>query len=232
MDNILTVHDVRKSYGNNLALDGLSFDVPPNQIAGLLGPNGSGKTTIIKLINTLITDYTGEITVCDHRPGIESKKLVSYLPDNPIMRPDLKIKTTVDMYADFYADFDRTKAFAMLDAMKLEPGMRVKSLSKGMKEKLMLTLVMSRAARLYIFDEPIAGVDPAARDVILNTILKNFSNGASLLISTHLIGDVENILDRVLFIREGRIILDEPADSLREREGKSIDQIFREGFRC
>lgn len=232
MDSILTVKNVRKSYGKKLALDGLSFDIAPNQIVGLLGPNGSGKTTVIKLINTLITDYEGEILICGNPPGIESKKQISYLPDKPFLRSDLKIKTAVDMYADFYADFDRKKALQMLGTMKLEPDMRIKSLSKGMTEKLQLVLVMSRAAKLYIFDEPIAGVDPAARDFILETIIKNFIDGASLLISTHLISDVEKFLDRALFIREGKIILDEQADSLREREGKSIDQIFREGFKC
>jgi len=232
MDNILTVSGVSKYYGKKLALDDLSFTLPPNQIAGLLGPNGSGKTTIIKLINTLITDYTGEITICGLKPGKESKRYVSYLPDRTFLREDLKIKTAVAMYADFFADFDRVKAMEMIAACKLEAGMRIKALSKGMKEKLCLCLVMSRAARLYIFDEPIAGVDPAARDVILETILKNFADGASLLISTHLIGDVESILDRVLFIRDGRIVLDDMADTLRERRGISIDRIFREGFKC
>ena len=232
MNTILSVKNVRKSYGRKLALDGLSFEIAPNQIVGLLGPNGSGKTTIIKLINTLITDYTGEILVCGKPPGIESKKQVSYLPDRPFLRSDLRIKTVVDMYADFFADFDKTKALQMLETMLLEPTARIKSLSKGMKEKLQLVLVMSRVAKLYIFDEPIAGVDPAARDVILNTIIKNFSDGASMLISTHLISDVENVLDRVLFIRDGKIVADDTADNLRGREGKSIDRIFREGFKC
>ena len=232
MNPILTVRNVRKLYGKTPALNGLNFEIEPNQMVGLLGPNGSGKTTIIKLINTLITDYTGDIRVCGHTLGLESKKLVSYLPDRPFLRTDLKIHTTLNMYADFYDDFDKIKARQMLAAMKLEPGMRIKTLSKGMKEKLQLTLVMCRAARLYVLDEPIAGVDPAARDFILETILKNFIDGASLLISTHLISDVENILDRALFIRDGKIILDEMAEALREREGKSIDQIFREGFKC
>ena len=232
MDSILSVKNVRKSYGSKPALNGLSFEIAPNQIVGLLGPNGSGKTTVIKLINTLITDYTGEILVCGKAPGIESKRLVSYLPDRPFLRSDLKIGTVVDMYADFYADFDRAKARQMLDAFQLEPKTRIKSLSKGTKEKLQLVLVMSRVAKLYIFDEPIAGVDPAARDVILNTIIKNFTDGASMLISTHLISDVENVLDRVLFIRDGKIVADDTADNMREREGKSIDRIFREGFKC
>jgi ABC-2 type transport system ATP-binding protein len=231
-DQILQIENVGKSYGRKPALTGLSFTIGPNQIVGLLGPNGSGKTTLLKLVNTLITDYSGKIRVCGHPPGLESKKLVSYLPDKPFLRADLKIRTAVDMYKDFYEDFDRNKALEMLKTMRLEPDMRIQTLSKGMREKFQLALVMSRAARLYVFDEPIAGVDPAARDVILETIIKNFVDGASLLISTHLISDVENILDRVLFIREGRIVLDENADKLREEHGKSIDQIFREGFRC
>lgn len=232
MESILKVNNVRKNYGKKTALNGLSFNIEPNQIVGLLGPNGSGKTTIIKLINTLITDYAGEISICGNSPGIESKKLVSYLPDKPFLRNDLKIKTAIDMYADFYVDFNRGKAYEMLKSMKLEPKMRIKSLSKGMTEKLQLVLVMSRAAKLYIFDEPIAGVDPAARDFILGTIIKNFIDDASLLISTHLISDVEQILDRALFIREGKIIIDDLTDNLRERGGKSIDQIFREEFKC
>jgi len=231
MNNILTVKEVRKNYGKIQALNGLSFDIPPNQTVGLLGPNGSGKTTLIKLINTLITAYSGEILVCGHPLGIESKKLISYLPDRPFLRGDLKIITAIEMYADFFADFDKIKAVEMIKSMKLSENMRIKSLSKGMGEKLQLSLVMSRNAKLYIFDEPIAGVDPAARDTILEMIMRNFADGASLLLSTHLIGDVENILDRVLFIRDGEIVLDGLADDLREKEGKSIDRIFREGFR-
>lgn len=232
MESTLIIKDVVKRYGKMPALNGLSFTIEPGQIVGLLGPNGSGKTTLIKLINTLMTDYTGEILVCGHKPGIESKKRVSYLPDLNFLRTDLKIKTTLSMFSDFFADFDREKAVGMLEAMQLDPNQRVSALSKGMKEKLQLVLVMSRAAKLYILDEPIAGVDPAARDIILETILKNFNKDASLLISTHLISDVENILDRVLFIRDGKIILDGMADNLREERGLSVDQIFREGFKC
>jgi len=232
VDNILSVLGVTKRYGKTLALENVNFHIQPNQIVGLLGPNGSGKTTLIKLISTLITDYEGKIQICGYSPGLESKQWVGYLPDGPYLRNDLKVYTTIDMYADFYDDFDKPKAMQMLTTMALEPGMRVKTLSKGMKEKLQLVLVMSRSAKLYLLDEPIAGVDPATRDIILETILKNFMNGASLLISTHLITDVENILDRVLFIRNGRIILDELADNIREHSGKSIDQVFREEFKC
>jgi len=232
VDNILSISGVTKNYGKTLALDDVSFSIQPNQIVGLLGPNGSGKTTLIKLITTLITDYKGEILICGYPPGLESKKLVSYLPDKPFLRGDLKVDTATDMYADFYEDFDRGKARQMLAAMDLEPGMRVKTLSKGMQEKLQLALVMSRSARLFLLDEPIAGVDPAARDFILETILKHFIDGASLLITTHLIADVESLLDRVLFIQKGRIAIDGLADMVREQHGKSIDQLFREEYKC
>ncbi|GHU95533.1 ABC transporter ATP-binding protein [Clostridia bacterium] len=232
MENILSVRDVRKSYPKNPALDGVSFDVGAGQIVGLLGPNGSGKTTLIKIINTLITNYTGEILVCGRPLGRESKAAISYLPDCEYLRRDMSIASLLDMYTDFFPDFDKAKGAELVRVMNLEANKRVRQLSKGMKEKLQLALTMSRRAKLYIFDEPIAGVDPAARDFILDTIIRNYNDKGSVLFSTHLISDVEGIISRAVFIKEGKIILDQDADSLRGERGQSIDQIFREEFKC
>ncbi|GHV08072.1 ABC transporter ATP-binding protein [Clostridia bacterium] len=232
METILSVRDVRKNYPKTPALKGVSFDVAPGQIVGLLGPNGSGKTTLIKIINTLITDYTGEILVCGRPLGRESKAAISYMPDCEYLRRDMTIASILNMYVDFYPDFDLAKAQSLLQMMSLEQNKRVRQLSKGMKEKLQLALTMSRRAKLYIFDEPIAGVDPAARDFILDTIIRNYNDQGSILFSTHLISDVEGIISRAIFIKEGTIILDQDTDSLRAERGQSIDQIFREDFKC
>jgi len=231
-DLILQVKNVSKSYMKNKALDGVSFDVCAGQTVGLLGPNGSGKTTLIKIINTLITDYSGEILVCGNKLGIESKKNISYLPDVEFLRTDMKINSTVSLYKDFFDDFDVVKAKEMLKIVNLEKNMQIREMSKGMREKFQLVLTMARKAKLYIFDEPIAGVDPAARDFILETIIKNYNEEGAILFSTHLISDVEPILSRVLFLKNGRIIIDGDVDDLRESRKKSIDQIFREEFKC
>jgi ABC-2 type transport system ATP-binding protein len=232
MSTILKVANVSKSYGGRAALDNASFEIESGQIVGLLGPNGSGKTTLIKIINSLITNYTGTIEMCGMPLGKEAKALISYLPDTEFLRTDIKISTAVDMYSDFFADFDRNKAAEMIRLFGLQPNMKIGTLSKGMKEKLQLVLVMSRKAMLYIFDEPIAGVDPAARDVILETILTNYNEEGAILFSTHLISDVESILSHAVFIRDGRIVFSREADSLREERGMSIDKIFREEFKC
>ena len=228
---ILSICEVSKSYLKKKALDNVSFDLYKGQIVGLLGPNGSGKTTLIKIINTLITDYTGEVLVCGNKPGVQTKKFVSYLPDVEFLRADMKIKTAIGMYGDFFGDFDKMKANEMIKIVKLEESMRINSLSKGMREKLQLVLTMARRAKLYIFDEPIAGVDPAARDFILETIIKNYNEEGAILFSTHLISDVEPILNRAIFIKEGQVIIDGDVNALREERKSSIDQIFREEFR-
>lgn len=231
-ENILSVRNVSKRYPKTEALTDVSLELGAGQITGLLGPNGSGKTTLIKIINTLITDHTGEVTVCGKPLGVGSKALVSYLPDLEFLRKDMKIASILDMYADFFADFDLAKAREMIGLVGLREEARVRTLSKGMHEKLQLVLTMSRKAMLYIFDEPIAGVDPAARDYILDTIIRNYNEQGAILFSTHLISDVEGVISRAVFLQNGRVILDGEADALRAEHGKSIDQIFREAFRC
>ena len=229
---ILTVKNVSKSYASHQALTDVSMTIEKGQIVGLLGPNGSGKTTLIKIINTLITEYTGEILICGSKPGIPTKKRVSYLPDADFLRKDISIRGAVSMYADLFADFDKTKCAEMLKVVKLDPKMRISTLSKGMKEKLHLVLTMARQASLYVFDEPIAGVDPAARDFILDTIIKNYNEDGAILFSTHLIGDVEAVLSHFVFIKEGRIVMSGDTDETREKTGQSIDRLFREEFKC
>lgn len=232
MNSILTIRNVSKQYPGKTALDNVNFEVHAGQIVGLLGPNGSGKTTLIKIINTLITNYTGEVLVCGQPLGIQSKAVLSYLPDLEFLRKDMKISSLLSMYGDFFSDFDKTKAQEMLKLVGLLESAKVRTLSKGMNEKLQLVLTMSRKAMLYIFDEPIAGVDPAARDFILETIIRNYNEQGAILFSTHLISDVEGVISRAIFIKDGRVILNAEADALRAERGKSIDQIFREEFRC
>ncbi len=232
MEAVLQVTEVKKSYRRNEVLRGVSFAIYPGQIVGLLGPNGSGKTTLIKIINTLITDYKGDVTVVGNPIGISSKRVISYLPDTSFVRPEFRISRMLDFYTDFFPDFDRAKAVEMLTAVGLEQTAFIKTLSKGMQEKLQLVLTMARQAKLYIFDEPIAGVDPAARDFILNTIIRNYSENAAILFSTHLISDAEPILSRVLFLKDGQIYINDDADALRESRGMSIDKVFREEYKC
>lgn len=232
MDSILSVQNICKSYPGKTALSNVSFEVGAGQIVGLLGPNGSGKTTLIKIINTLITNYTGEVRVCGQPLGIHSKAKISYLPDADFLRKDMRIATLVRMYGDFFADFDQVKAREMLKLVNLQENSTVRTLSKGMNEKLQLVLTMSRKAMLYVFDEPIAGVDPAARDFILETIIRNYNEQGAILFSTHLISDVEGVITRAVFLKDGSVILDGEADALRAERGKSIDQIFREEFKC
>ncbi len=234
MAELLRVEHLTKRYDKNgvPALDDVSVNIEAGHIVGLLGPNGSGKTTLIKLINGLLSVDEGSILIDGNAPGVESKAIVSYLPDRPCLSMDQNIEEAIDFYADFYADFDRERAEGMLASLGIGKKARIKTLSKGAKEKVQLILVMSRRARLYVLDEPIAGVDPAARDFIIRTIISNYEPDASVLLSTHLISDVENILDDVIFIRDGKIILQESAESLRERQGKSLDAYFREVFAC
>ncbi len=232
MKPILECRNLTKKYGNFSALSSLDLTLEKGQIIGLLGPNGSGKTTLIKLINGLITPTEGSVLISGLTPGPESKELVSYLPDRTYLNRHMRVREIVDFYMDFYKDFSMERAFSMLDSLDIDPRARLSSLSRGTREKVQLVLVMSRQAGLYVLDEPLGGVDPAARDYILHTILTNYSEDASILISTHLIADIENILDRVLFLQKGHLALNASVDEIRGEYGKSVDTLFREVFKC
>ena len=232
MSYILECRKLTKRYGHVTALDNVSFSLESGHVVGLLGPNGSGKTTLIKLINELLTPSEGELLVDGHKPGRESKAVVSYLPDATYLDMNDTVDSVINMFVDFYADFDKARAYEMLARLNVNPHDSLKTMSKGTKEKVQLILVMSRKAKLYVLDEPIAGVDPAARDYILKIIMDNYNPGSTILISTHLIADIEGILDEVLFIREGRILLQSSKDEIVKTQGKTVDQYFREVFAC
>lgn len=223
---------VTKKYGVKVALDDVNLTIEKGKIIGLLGPNGSGKTTLIKLLNDLLVPNSGEILIQENHPGVETKKIISYLPERTYLNFNMKIKEVIQYFKDFYEDFREEVAYELLKKLDINPDDKLKTLSKGMKEKVQLILVMSRKAQLYILDEPIGGVDPAARNYILDTILKNFNEEATIIISTHLISDIEKILDEVIFIKKGKIVLHESSDQLRDESGKSIDGYFREEFKC
>ena len=229
--SLLRLEHVQKNYGKTEALSGVNLDIQPGRIVGLLGPNGSGKTTIIKLINGLLQPTSGQVLINGEKPSPKTKKAVSYLPDTTYLCDNMKIKEVFAMFKDFYSDFDEEKANHLLEDLNLDEKSRLKNLSKGNKEKVQLILVMSRKADLYILDEPIGGVDPAARDYILKTIIQNRSENSSVLISTHLISDIEDILDDVIFIKDGEILLQEDANELRRKHDNTIDHIFRDQFR-
>ena len=224
---ILEIKNLNKSFDEKQILNNISFSIDNGKIVGLLGKNGSGKTTILKLINDLLTIDSGEISICNKPVGVESKALISYLPERTYLDPSKTIDQVFKFFEDFYTDFDRTKAEKLLKDLDLDVNAKLSKMSKGMKEKIQLILVMSRRAKLYILDEPLGGVDPSTREYILKTILANFGDDSSLLITTHLIADVEKILDEVIFIDKGKIILNENADKLRSKHKASIDEIFR-----
>jgi ABC-2 type transport system ATP-binding protein len=224
--------NLSKNYGTFTALDGVNIKLQSGRVTGLLGPNGSGKTTLIKLVNGLLQASAGSISVCGNPVGPQSKALVSYLPDRICLDPFMKVRDTLDFYADFYADFDRDSALTMLNDLHLDPAKRIKTLSKGNQEKVQLILVMSRQAQLYLLDEPIGGVDPAARDYIINTILANYNKNAAVLISTHLIQDVEQVLDDIIFLKNGKVVLEGSAHDIRVEKSTTIDALFREVFKC
>ncbi|MBO5424498.1 MAG: ABC transporter ATP-binding protein [Lachnospiraceae bacterium] len=233
MSNIVEINGLHKQYSKKkVVFHNLNLNLESGKIIGLLGPNGSGKTTLIKLLAGLLKEEKGSVTIGGHQVGHESKAIVSYLPERTYLNENLKVKQVINIFKDFYADFDEARAYHMMDLLKIDTNMIIKKLSKGNKEKVQLIMVMSRRAKLYLLDEPIAGVDPAARDYIIETILSNFDSEASILISTHLISDIENILDDVIFIKDGNIVCHQDADSLRQEKGQSIDEIFREVFRC
>ena len=232
MAPIVQCMGLTKTYGGKLALNQIYLNLERGRIIGLLGPNGSGKTTMIKLMNGLLKPTAGEILINGQRPGIETKFSISYLPERTYLQPGMKVMEIVQYFQDFYPDFQVDRAYDMLARLQIQPYERLKNLSKGTKEKVQLILVMSRNADLYVLDEPIAGVDPASRDYILHTIVANYNRNATILLSTHLISDVENILDEVVFIRQGNIILQAGAEQIRRNEGKSVDRFFREVFAC
>lgn len=229
---ILECENLSKNYGSVKALDNLTLKIESGKIVGLLGPNGHGKTTLIKTLSCLLSKDKGKVLIDGKRIGVGTKKIVSYLPERSYLSPEMKIKEVVSFFQEFYEDFDAKKADAMLGELSLDKESKLKSLSKGNREKVQLIMVMSRKAKLYLLDEPMGGVDPAARDYILKTIISNYSEDATVIISTHLIQDVEQILDEVVFLKEGKVMLHSDVDELRMEKEKSVDALFREVFSC
>ena len=231
-DTLLRLQDVSKRFGKKTALDHISLEIAPGRMVGLLGSNGSGKSTLIKLINGLLVPSSGQIFICGQAPGPETKAIVSYLPERTYFADWMTALQLLAFFGDFYDDFDRGAAVQMMQRLGIQPKQQIKQMSKGTREKVQLILVMSRKAKLYLLDEPIGGVDPATRDYILSTIISNYNPEAAVVISTHLIADVEHILADVAFLSRGHLLLQSSADDLRAREGKSVDAVFREVFRC
>jgi ABC-2 type transport system ATP-binding protein len=232
METLLQIQNVSKFYGSKKVLSDVNLNLKSGKIIGLLGPNGSGKTTLIKILNGLLKEYEGNITIDGKEIGVHSKEIISYLPDEPYFENWMTTTDALNLFKDMYKDFDYEKATSLMSRMNLEKGVKIKELSKGMKEKFQLALVMSRKAKLYILDEPIGGVDPAARDFILDVILNNYEQDATILLSTHLISDIEKIFDEVIFLKNGSIVLHEDSEELRMQRQLSIDEIFREEFKC
>ncbi|MBR3124656.1 MAG: ABC transporter ATP-binding protein [Mogibacterium sp.] len=228
----IEINNLTKNFGDLTALDDVTVSLEQGQIVGLLGPNGSGKTTLIKILNGLLQPTSGSVTINGYAPGVETKEVVAYLPDRNALPDYMTASQLMDIYEDFFEDFDRLKAEAMVDDLGINRRQTMKKMSKGTKEKLQLCLVMARQAEVYLLDEPIGGVDPATRDYILRTIISNYNENAVVLISTHLIADVESVLDDVVFIKEGRVVLHKAADEIREEKGESVDKLFREVFKC
>lgn len=229
---LVNIKNLSKSYGDKTILNNINLTITNGKIVGLLGKNGAGKTTLIKLINDLLTPTEGKILINGKSVGVETKKIISYLPERTYLNKQMKVTEVLDYFSDFYDNFDKVKALKLLKDLDLDVNMNLSKMSKGMQEKVQLVLVMSRRADLYILDEPLGGVDPATRDYILDTILSNFKEDASVIISTHLISDIERILDEVVFIDKGKIILQSGADKLRTKENASIDEVFRRMFKC
>lgn len=232
METVLECKSLRKQYGKKIALKNIDLQIPTGSIVGLLGPNGSGKTTLLKLAAGLLTPSSGEIIACGYKPGVESKALVAYQPDKVYLNDWMNVEQLIKMMMDFYPNFNKDKADDMLKRLNIEPGEKLKTMSKGTKEKVQLILTMSREVNLYILDEPIGGVDPAARDYILNTIINNYKEDATVIISTHLINDVEPVLNHIIFLKEGAVVRQGDVDDIREETGMSIDALFREEFKC
>ena len=229
---LVQIKGLSKQYSGKLALKEVNLNIESGRIIGLLGPNGAGKTTLIKILNGLLQPDAGTVLINGNKPGVITKSEVSYLPDRPYFGDWMRVQDVFRLFQDFYWDFDRERAAAMCKALGIDESAKIKTLSKGMKEKVQLILVMSRSAKLYLLDEPIAGVDPAARDLIMDTILSNYNPDSTVIISTHLIGDIERVLDEAIFLRDGQVVLHDTTDAIREREGKSVDELFRDMFRA
>lgn len=232
MSEFIKIQDLNKKYGKKQVLKEVNLTLHGGQIVGLLGPNGSGKTTLIKVLNGLLKEYDGDVQIDQQAIGIHSKKIISYLPDEPYFENWMTTSDALNLFVDMYDDFDLNKALSLMERMDIEKKVKIKELSKGMKEKFQLILVMSRKARIYILDEPLGGIDPAARELILDTILNNYAEDALVLLSTHLIADIEKIFDEVIFIKNGEIILHENSEDLRMKRQASINDIFKEEFKC
>ncbi len=232
MNELLKINNVNKRYGHFKALNNVSLTLSEGKIIGLLGPNGSGKTTLIKIINGLLKEYDGEILINGNKIGEKTRKIISYLPDENYFQDWMYVRDVLGIFSDLYEDFDKENCLLLMKRFNLDKNMKIKAMSKGMKEKFQLSLVMSRKAKIYILDEPIAGVDPAAREVILDVILNNYEKDSLVLISTHLISDLETIFDDVIFLKEGKVVLHQETEELRMQRKQSIDEAFREVFRC
>ena len=228
----IEIENLTKAFGTKVALDGVTLSLEKGQIVGLLGPNGSGKTTMIKILTGLLTPNSGEVRINGMKPGVETKEVVAYLPDRNALPDYMTSEQLIRMYSDFFVDFNKEKAERMLSELGVDMKQEMRRMSKGTKEKLQLCLVMAREADVYLLDEPIGGVDPATRDYILKTIISNYNEEAVVVISTHLIQDIESVLDDVIFLKEGRVVLHEQADAIREEKGESVDKVFREVFKC
>lgn len=231
MNHLVSVKDIHKRYGNTEALAGISLEIPKGTIVGLLGPNGSGKTTLIKILMGLLSDYEGQVMIDGVLPGEDANQHIAYLPDKSHIPTWFTATEAIDFFADFYGDFSKERAYEMLESMAIPLKKKIKSLSRGMQEKVSLALVMSRRAKLYILDEPIGAVDPASRDFIMETILKNYVEESSILLSSHIISDIESVLDRAIFLKQGKVIMDDEADHIRIENQKSLDELFREVFK-
>ncbi len=229
MSEIISIKDLKKSYGKNLVLDGVNLNLVKNQIIGLLGPNGCGKTTLIKTMTGLIKDYEGEILIDGQKPGVHTKSIIAYLPEKSYLPDWMRPVDAIKYFSDFYKDFDSVKAERMMNDFMLDRKQKIKTMSKGQQEKISLILVMCRRAQLYILDEPLGGVDPAAREAILDLIMKNYSENATVLMSTHLIHDIEPVLDRALMISQGKVVLNESVENIKN-DGKTVEDIFKEVF--
>lgn len=230
--NLIEIRSLTKNYGKKQALKNVNLSIQGGKIVGLLGPNGSGKTTLIKVLNGLLKDYSGRVEIDGQSPNQYTRSIISYLPDESYFQNWMKASDALSLFHDMYADFDIEKCMQLMKRMDLHPTMKIKTMSKGMKEKFQLALVMSRNAMVYVLDEPIGGVDPAARDLILEIILNSYSQDSLVLISTHLIRDIETIFDEVIFIKEGEVVLHQNSEELRKEKGQSVDEIFREVFKC